>query len=85
MSTLGKVAWGVVFAAAVLHTDLWAWEDDTLVLGFVPITLAYHAGISVLAALGWALVVRFDWPHGIEEWAASAPEEGDGSEDGGQR
>lgn len=70
MSGGGKLAWGLVIAAAILHTDLWAWHDDTLVFGFVPMALAYHAGISILAAFAWAMVVRFDWPDGVEEWAA---------------
>ena len=70
MSTAGKLAWGVVIAAGILHTDLWAWDDERLVFGFVPWALAYHAGISILAAIAWALVVRFDWPDGLEEWAA---------------
>lgn len=70
MSGGGKLAWSLVIAAAILHTDLWAWEDDTLVFGFMPMALAYHAGISILAAIAWALVVRFAWPEGVEEWAA---------------
>ncbi len=73
MSTPARIAWGVVVAAGVLHTDLWAWDDDTLVFGFIPWALAYHAGISILAAIAWALVVRFDWPGGIEEWADEGP------------
>ena len=78
MSTAGKLAWGLVLVAFVLHFDFWAWDDDTLVFGFVPMALAYHAGISILAAISWALVVRFDWPDGIEEWAdAGAAEEGE--------
>ena len=74
MSTGGKLAWGVVIAAAILHTDLWAWKDESLVFGFVPWVLAYHAGISILAAVAWALVLRYDWPHGVEEWAAGDPD-----------
>jgi len=70
MSTAGKAAWGLVVLAAILHTDLWAWEDDTLVFGFMPMALAYHAGVSLLAATAWACVVKFAWPEGIEEWAA---------------
>ena len=27
----------------VLHQDFWLWEDTTLVFGFIPIGLAYHA------------------------------------------
>lgn len=80
MSNAGKLAWGLVIVAAILHTDLWAWEDDRLVFGFVPWALAYHAGISILAAVAWALVVRFDWPIGIEEWASSGDERDEGGE-----
>ena len=74
-TTGGKLAWGLVLLAAILHTDFWAWEDDTLLFGFMPLALAYHAGLSVLAASAWALVVFFDWPDGIEEWAAGTDEE----------
>lgn len=88
MSTAGKLAWGLVLALAILHFDFWAWEDDSLLFGFLPMGLAYHAGLSVLAALSWALVVRFDWPEGIEEWAAGGqvsaearPEAGAGEQD----
>jgi len=69
MSTSGKLAWGVVALAAILHSDLWAWNDDTLVFGFMPMALAYHAGISLLAAFAWFMVVKFDWPDGVEQWA----------------
>ena len=41
-------------------------------LRIVPWALAYHAGVSILAACAWALVVRFDWPDGLEEWASEA-------------
>lgn len=86
MSTAGKWAWGVVIAAAILHTDLWAWENDTLVFGFIPWALAYHALISILAAIAWALVVRFDWPGGLEKWAAGGSTEDSREErDGDQR
>ena len=26
-----------------LHQDSWAWDDQSLVLGFMPVGLAYHA------------------------------------------
>ncbi|MFT5051041.1 MAG: hypothetical protein ACI8QZ_002448 [Chlamydiales bacterium] len=81
MSGGGKFAWGVVLVAAVLHFDFWAWDDDTLVFGFIPMALAYHAACSLVAAIAWALVVRFDWPEGIEEWAKQAP---DAAQEGGQ-
>ena len=80
MSGAGKLAWGFVIVVAILHWDFWYWDDRTLVFGFVPIGLAFQAGISVLAALAWASVVRFAWPDHIEEWA-----EGDGSPAGESR
>ncbi len=78
MTSAGKFAWGLVVLAAILHTDLWAWDDDSLVFGFMPMALAYHAGVSLLAAGAWLAVVKFDWPEGIEQWAS----EGDGAGDG---
>ena len=71
MSTAGKLAWGLVLVAAILHYDFWNWESTALVFGFVPVGLAYQAGISILAAIAWALVVRFAWPDQVEEWAAA--------------
>lgn len=53
----------------VLHQDFWNWSDTTLVFGFLPIGLAYHAGFSIAAALFWFLVSKFAWPHAIEKWA----------------
>ena len=53
---------------------------ESRVFGFVPMALAYHAGISLLAATAWLCVVKFDWPDGIEEWAAA----GDDDAEGGQ-
>jgi len=65
----GKLAWGFVIVIALLHYDFWYWDDSTLVFGFVPIGLAYQAGISLLAAAAWFAVVRLAWPTHIEEWA----------------
>lgn len=67
--TKRTLAWGFVVVLGVAHYDFWFWHDATLVLGFLPVGLAYHALISVLAALAWALVVRYGWPSWIEEWA----------------
>ncbi|WP_193211721.1 DUF3311 domain-containing protein [Luteolibacter marinus] len=60
------VAFVVLFA---LHHDAWNWDNTTLVLGFLPIGLAYHAGYSIVAGLFWYLVSRFAWPESIEKWA----------------
>ena len=52
---------------AVLHQDNWWWERTDLVMGFVPIGLAWHAMISLGAGLGWWLVILFAWPTSVDE------------------
>ncbi|MEM7199020.1 MAG: DUF3311 domain-containing protein [Planctomycetota bacterium] len=64
-----KLAWGLVLALGILHYDFWLWSDRSLVFGFLPIGLGYHALISIGAAVAWALVVRWAWPAWIEDWA----------------
>lgn len=56
------VVWGLVIALIVLRQDNWNWDDDTLVGGFMPLTLLYHACISVGAAMTWFLATKFAWP-----------------------
>jgi len=74
----GKFAWGLIVLLAILHWDFWYWDDRTLVFGFMPIGLFYQALISILAAVGWALVISFAWPSHVEAWAeaggSSAPD-----------
>jgi hypothetical protein len=52
-----------------MHHDFWWWDDRTLVLGFLPIGLAYHASFSVAASLLWLLALRWAWPAHLEAWA----------------
>ena len=53
----------------ILHQDGWAWSDDRLVLGFMPVALAYHAVFSLAcAALGW-MAIKYLWPHELEKRA----------------
>ena len=60
----------IVFVVlAVLHQDVWNWDNADLVFGFLPVGLAYHAGYSVVAALFWAVVVKFAWPEKLEQWS----------------
>lgn len=66
----------VAVILAVLHQDCWNWGNSDLVLGFMPVGLAYHAAYSVVVALFWALVIKFAWPTRLEAWA----EESSGSE-----
>ncbi len=56
------VIWSLVVLLTVLHQDLWFWHDSTLLFGFLPVTLAYHMGISLAAAVVWFLAVKWIWP-----------------------
>ena len=62
-----RLVYGWLVLLGILHQDFWWWDDsETLVLGFLPIGLAYHALISVAAGILWALAVRFCWPEGVD-------------------
>ena len=62
----------LVLVVYVLHQDFWNWKKaEPLVLGFLPIGLAYHAGYSILATITMALLVKFAWPKHLEN---SVPE-----------
>ena len=56
---------------AVLHQDSWNWSNSGLVLGFIPVGLAYHAAYSIAAACLWAFAIKFAWPSEIVTWAES--------------
>lgn len=65
------VVWGLVLALILLHQDVWYWNDKTLVFGFIPIGLFYHACISIAAGLTWFLATIFAWPAELEQAEAS--------------
>ena len=53
----------------VLHQDTWLWDDATVVLGFIPWGLFYHACFSVAVAVLAGFAICFAWPHELERWA----------------
>jgi hypothetical protein len=53
----------------VLHHDFWWWNDASVVLGFVPIGLAWHSLFSLLSAGLWMLALKYAWPADVEAWA----------------
>ena len=69
MSERGKLAWGLVLLIAILHYDFWYWNDRTLLFGFLPVGLGYHALFSLACGTVWFLAIRFAWPSHVEEWA----------------
>jgi hypothetical protein len=52
----------LVLGVFLLHQDFWNWRKSDLVLGFLPVGLAYHAAYSILAAILMAVLVKFAWP-----------------------
>jgi hypothetical protein len=63
------VVWLAFAALFVLHQDFWNWDNRSLVLGWLPVGLAWHAGFSLAAALLWVAAIRWAWPRDIERWA----------------
>lgn len=61
-----KVVWGLVLLLLILHQDVWFWRDDTLVAGFMPIGLFYHACLSVAASATWFVATRYCWPSDLD-------------------
>jgi hypothetical protein len=61
------LVFGLLFVLALLHQDFW-WRADhkTLVMGFLPVSLAYHIGVSIVACILWGLACRYCWPTGAE-------------------
>lgn len=57
----------LVLLLLILHQDNWFWDDDTLVFGFLPIGLFWHACISVGASVTWAIATKIAWPIEDEE------------------
>lgn len=70
-----KVVYLSILVLGLLHQDFWYWDDPTLVFGFLPIGLAYHALYSLLAGLAWYLALRYAWPADLEAFAEGQQEE----------
>lgn len=51
----------------VAHQDYWAWDRiEPVAFGFMPIGLTWHVGISIAAAIVWALAVHYCWPADVD-------------------
>lgn len=70
------VVWFLVLVLVIIHQDFWNWESETLVFGFMPISLFYHACISLSAGIVWLLACQFAWPEdlsdAVEDFAGEA-------------
>lgn len=59
--------WLLFAVLVVLHHDWWFWNDPALVLGFIPIGLAYHVLLSIAAGCLWGWAAWNAWPPELEE------------------
>jgi hypothetical protein len=57
----------------VAHQDLCNWHDASLMFGFLPVGLAYHAAYSIATAVMMAVLVRFAWPKGLDQHETASP------------
>jgi hypothetical protein len=57
----------VVLLVYTLHQDLWFWrEARPLILGVLPVGLAYHAAYTLGVPLLMAFLIRRLWPAHLE-------------------
>ncbi len=68
----------IIAAAAlyILHQDLWFWRTaEPVVLGFLPIGMAYHALYTIaVSVLMWGFVT-WAWPGHLERNAGETSED----------
>lgn len=63
--------WVIVLIA--LHQDNWNWTNKTLVFGFLPLGLFYHACYAVVASLTMWMLVKVAWPKELDHIQPVAP------------
>ncbi|MCP4848078.1 MAG: hypothetical protein GY899_09060 [Verrucomicrobiaceae bacterium] len=68
MSAKGIIV-GLAILLGILHQDFWNWDDPSLVFGFMPIGLFYHACFSLAAVVLWLFAIKYAWPTKLVEWA----------------
>lgn len=57
----------LVLAVFALHQDVWFWDEaHPIVLGVLPIGLAYHVLYSIVVAGVMWILVRLAWPADLE-------------------
>ena len=52
-----NVVYALIVIMAIIHQDFWWWDNKTLVFGFMPLGLFYHALFSCRAAGVWAMAI----------------------------
>ena len=78
---MNRVPWLILSGLVVVHHDFWFWNDSRLLGGWMPVGLAYHIALSIVAAGFWLFAVRCAWPQ--DEGDQSLPPDLSGAEDEG--
>lgn len=60
------VIYGLLLLLYALHTDVWYWNDESIVMG-LPIGITYHVLWTLLVSVAYWLVVQCAWPAELEE------------------
>lgn len=58
-------AYALLALLYVVHTDIWLWNDPSLIFG-LPVGLAFHIGFIVATSLVLWLAVTHAWPAGLD-------------------
>ena len=69
-----KVVIALFVIMLIIHQDFWYWSDASLIFGFMPIGLFYHALFSIACAILGALAIKYLWPTEAEAHSESGPE-----------
>ncbi len=56
----------LVAVLVVAHQDIFNWGDSRLVLGWLPVGLAYHVAYTLVTALMWVLAIKVAWPADVD-------------------
>ena len=67
---MNRVPWLILLLLVAAHHDFWFWKDASLIGGWMPVGLAWHIALSIVAAGFWLFAVRTAWP--VEEGAQVA-------------
>lgn len=71
-----RIVLALVLLLLILHQDVWWWDRiDPVILGFMPIGLAFHVFLSILTAIVYWLAVKYWWPNDVDvgDHEAAAP------------
>lgn len=72
-----RMVWVLIVLLVIAHHDFWWWGSGELVLGFLPIGLAYHMLFSLAAGALWVYAIFCAWPTELEAWADAEQSAGD--------